>query len=57
MEVAAAVTGYMRRAEMNEMLENRVNITMQEYPTHPGTRKSWDIMQHEVSFNFFFAYL
>lgn len=49
MELAAAVTGYMRRAEMSVMLQDRVNVTMQEYPTHPGTRKSWDIMQHEVS--------
>lgn len=48
-EIAAAVTSYLRRAEMQDMLHERVNITMQEYPTHPGTQKSWDIMQHEVS--------
>lgn len=39
---------------MRDMLTDRVNVTMQEYPTHPGTQKSWDIMQHEVSSNFYF---
>lgn len=48
LELAAGISGYVRRAEIDEMLQTRLNVTMQEYPTSVATKQSWNIMQHEL---------
>lgn len=47
-ELAAGLAGYARRSDVEEMLENRLNKSMQEYYSKRDVEKSWNIMQHEV---------
>jgi len=35
------------------MLENRLNGTLRQYELNPDIRRSWDIMQHDVSSKLF----
>lgn len=51
LELGAGITGYMMRGEVGNMLENRLNDTLREYNTKEDVRRSWDIMQHDVSCN------
>lgn len=37
------------RGEVANMLENRLNDTLRQYELNPDIRRSWDIMQHDVS--------
>lgn len=37
------------RGDVHAMVENRLNITMEEYTTNDDIHRSWDIMQHDVS--------
>lgn len=37
------------RGEVANMLENRLNGTLRQYELNPDIRRSWDIMQHDVS--------
>jgi len=39
----------MMRGEVGNMLENRLNGTLRQYELNPDIRRSWDIMQHDVS--------
>lgn len=39
----------MMRGEVANMLENRLNGTLRQYELNPDIRRSWDIMQHDVS--------
>lgn len=47
-ELAAGLAGYARRSDVEEMLENRLNKSMQEYYSKRDVEKSWNIMQHEM---------
>jgi len=49
LELGAGITGYMMRGEVSDMLQNRLNGTLQVYNTNEDVRRSWDIMQHDVS--------
>lgn len=49
LELAAGIAGYVRRSEVENMLENRLNATMYDYYTKPEIQRSWDIMQHELN--------
>lgn len=49
LELGAGIAGYMMRGEVRTMVENRLNTTMEEYLTNSDIRRSWDIMQHDVS--------
>lgn len=37
------------RGEVGNMLGNRLNDTMRQYSSSDDIRRSWDIMQHDVS--------
>lgn len=37
------------RGEVGNMLGNRLNDTMRQYNSNDDIRRSWDIMQHDVS--------
>lgn len=47
-ELAAGIAGYLRRADIENMLEKNLNTTMHEYYTKRDVEKSWNIMQHEM---------
>lgn len=49
LELGAGITGYMMRGEVASMLEHRLNGTMRQYNINEDLRRSWDIMQHDVS--------
>lgn len=48
LELGAGISGYMMRGEVRNMLENRLNGTMEEYLKNDDIRRSWDIMQHDL---------
>ncbi|XP_043283337.1 CD63 antigen-like [Venturia canescens] len=48
LELGAGISGYMMRAEVGRMLQNRMNATMPLYKTDPDVQRSWDIMQHDL---------
>lgn len=48
LELGAGISGYMMRGEVRNMLENRLNGTMEEYLKDDDIRRSWDIMQHDL---------
>ncbi|KAJ8927438.1 hypothetical protein NQ314_020108 [Rhamnusium bicolor] len=47
-ELAAGIVGYIRRNEVEYMLENKLNSTMYSYYTNEDIKKSWGVAQHEV---------
>lgn len=49
LELGSGITGYAMRGEIANMLENRLNGTLRLYETNDDIRRSWDIMQHDVS--------
>lgn len=49
LELGAGISGYMMRGEVRSMLENRLQITMPEYKSNEATKRSWDIMQHDLN--------
>ncbi|XP_076640075.1 CD63 antigen [Colletes latitarsis] len=48
LELGAGISGYMMRGEVRQMVENRLNATMENYLSNDDIRKSWDIMQHDL---------
>ncbi|CAH0554426.1 unnamed protein product [Brassicogethes aeneus] len=48
LELAAGIVGYIRRNDVEVMLENKLNSTMYQYNTDMKIRNSWDIAQHEA---------
>lgn len=48
MEVGTGIAGYIRRNEVEVMLENKLNSTMYEYYSNEKIKETWDIAQHEV---------
>lgn len=48
-EIATGIVGYIRRNEVETMLENKLNSTMSDYYTNGEIKDTWDIAQHEVS--------
>lgn len=46
--LAGAVACYVKRGQLEVIIEDKLNSTMQEYDTNAGIKKSWDYMQHEV---------
>jgi hypothetical protein len=49
MELASGITGYVLQDDVEEMLQNTVNKSMNEYLYRSEITKTWDIMQHDVS--------
>lgn len=48
LELAGGITGYVLRDDVEDMLENTFNKTMQQYSTNKEIAKTWDIMQHDL---------
>ncbi|RZC35331.1 uncharacterized protein BDFB_000932 [Asbolus verrucosus] len=48
MEIGTGIAGYIRRNEVEGMLENKLNSTMFDYYTNEDIKNTWDIVQHEV---------
>lgn len=48
LEVVVGVLGYVKRNDVESMLENQLNATMPKYYTNPDIKDSWDIAQHEA---------
>nr|CAI5826478.1 unnamed protein product [Callosobruchus analis] len=49
LQIIIGVVGYIKKNEVEVMLEKNLNSTMHSYYSNPEIRKSWDITQHEVS--------
>lgn len=49
MELAGGITGYVLREDVSDILENTVNNSMSKYLYNEEIKKTWDIMQHDVS--------
>ncbi|VEN60533.1 unnamed protein product [Callosobruchus maculatus] len=47
LEIIIGVVGYIKKNEVEVMLEKNLNSTMHSYYSNPEIRKSWDITQHE----------
>lgn len=52
LEIGAGIAAYVRRGEVETMLENKLNSTMFDYYKNEDIQKSWDIAQHEVGCRF-----
>ncbi|KAF5307910.1 hypothetical protein FQR65_LT06477 [Abscondita terminalis] len=48
LEMAAGIAGYVRRNDIEDMLDTHLNNTMHEYYNKADAKRSWDIMQHEL---------
>ncbi|XP_077293192.1 CD63 antigen-like [Arctopsyche grandis] len=46
--LAGGIACYVKRGQLEDVLENKLNETMHLYPTDSTFQKSWDIMQHEL---------
>ncbi|KAF5271939.1 hypothetical protein FQA39_LY07956 [Lamprigera yunnana] len=49
LEMAAGIAGYIRRNDIEDMLDNHLNTTMHQYYNKTDDRRSWDVMQHELT--------
>ncbi|KAK4876284.1 hypothetical protein RN001_012706 [Aquatica leii] len=49
LEMAAGIAGYVRRNDIEQMLDTHLNTTMHDYYNKTDDRRSWDIMQHELT--------
>ncbi|KAK5645237.1 hypothetical protein RI129_006537 [Pyrocoelia pectoralis] len=49
LEMAAGVAGYVRRNDIESMLDTHLNNTMHNYYNKTDDQRSWDIMQHELT--------
>ncbi|CAH1985552.1 unnamed protein product [Acanthoscelides obtectus] len=47
LEIIVGLVGYIKKNEVEVMLEKNLNSTMHSYYNNPEIRKSWDITQHE----------
>nr|CAH7713108.1 unnamed protein product [Callosobruchus chinensis] len=47
LQIIVGVVGYIKKNEVEVMLEKNLNSTMHSYYSNPEIRKSWDITQHE----------
>ncbi|CAG9819246.1 unnamed protein product [Phaedon cochleariae] len=48
LELVAGIMGYVKRNEVEVMLESKLNSTMYSYYTNPEIENTWDIAQHEA---------
>ncbi|CAH1985550.1 unnamed protein product [Acanthoscelides obtectus] len=48
LEIIVGLVGYIKKNEVEVMLEKNLNSTMHSYYNNPEIRKSWDITQHEA---------
>jgi hypothetical protein len=48
LEVGTGIAGYIRRNEVETMLENKLNSTMFDYYNNEKIKETWDIAQHEA---------
>ncbi|CAG9862115.1 unnamed protein product [Phyllotreta striolata] len=48
LEVVVGVLGYIKRTDVETMLEDQLNKTMHMYYTKEDIKDSWDIAQHEA---------
>ncbi|XP_018335537.1 CD63 antigen [Agrilus planipennis] len=48
LELTTGIIGYVKRSEIEGMLENKMNSTMYKYYNTSQVQNSWDILQHEV---------
>ncbi|XP_053975816.1 CD63 antigen-like [Hylaeus anthracinus] len=48
LELGAGISGYMMRGKVQDMVESRMNTTMESYMTNDDIHRSWDIMQHDL---------
>ncbi|XP_022920882.1 CD63 antigen-like [Onthophagus taurus] len=48
LEAIVGIAGYIRRNDVESMLENRLNESMYNYFNQSGVEKSWNILQHEM---------
>lgn len=49
--LAGGIACYVKRGQLEDVLENKLNETMHLYSTDSTFQKSWDIMQHEVIYH------
>jgi hypothetical protein len=53
LEVGTGIAGYIRRNEVETMLENKLNSTMFDYYNNEKIKETWDIAQHEVFISYY----
>ncbi|XP_074029720.1 CD63 antigen [Leptinotarsa decemlineata] len=48
LELITGIVGYVKRSDVEMMLENKLNSTMNEYYINEDIKNTWDIAQHEA---------